>query len=89
MTSHIVLLIACIGILGLATPASANIATSGHNLQRAERAKMMNFAAATPKQKRGVSVSTSDVDGDGTSDVIVTTPPKLKHKPARRPRSHK
>ncbi len=89
MTFRIALLIACTGILGLATPASASRATSGHNLQRAERAKMMNFAAATPKQKRGVSVSASDIDGDGTSDVVVAPPPKLKHKPARRPRKHR
>ncbi len=89
MTFRIALLIACAGFLGLATPASASTATSGHNLQRAERAKMMNFAAATPKQKRGISVSTSNIDGDGTGDVVVATPPKLKHKPARRPHRHK
>ena len=90
MTFRLAVIIGCTATLGFTALASASVSPAGSDAQKFERAKLVHVAATKPKYMRsGVLTSGTDVTGDGTSDVVVATPPKPKHKPIRRVRKHK
>jgi hypothetical protein len=91
MKWHAVIVAAGLAIASLTSPARATPSSSDMSRQFAALPGTIQLAAATPKRnaRGGVSTSTTDVDGDGTSDVVVQAPPKPKHKPVRRTRRHR
>jgi len=77
------IVVACVATLGLADLAIARN-TSGHR-PHAKRHTLAKAAIHSRKAKTGsgVTVSTGDVNGDGTSDVVTSNGSGAKNKPAR------
>ena len=88
MKWHAVIIAAGLAIAGLASPAFATQTSADRGGQIAAQPGAIQLAATT-KRSGGVSTSTGDVTGDGTSDVVLQAPPKPKHKPVRRVRRHR
>lgn len=76
---------ACVAALGLAdfaTAQSASARTTRSHAKRHHLAKAAIIHARKAKSGSGVTVSTGDVNGDGTSDVV-TSGGGRKNKPAK------
>jgi len=88
MKWHIVIAATGLALAGLAIPVHAAPSPADVKQAATLRHDALRLAATT-KRRGGVSTSTTDVDGDGTADVVVQAPPKPKHKPVRRTRRHR
>lgn len=88
MKWHLVIAATGLALAGLAIPVNAT-PSPGDVKQAAPMQHDALRLAATTKRRGGVSTTTTDVDGDGTADVVVKSTPKPKHKPVRRVRRHR
>jgi hypothetical protein len=88
MKYKVLVLATGLALAGFAVPVHA-APVSGDALQAKTPQHEALRLAATTKRRGGVSTTTTDIDGDGTADVVVKSPPKPKHKPVRRVRRHR
>lgn len=89
MKYNVLILATGLALTGIAVPVHAAPSRDDAPQAQAPHRDVLRLAATKPKTRGGLSTSTTDIDADGTADVVVKSPPKPKHKPMRRTRRHR